>query len=275
MKLRLLTILTGAYCLVRPIHLAAQMPGPPKAAAPIDVTGYWVSLVTEDWRYRMLTAPKGDYYSLPLNAEGRKVADAWDPEKDIAQGKQCMSYGAPNIMRVPGRLHITWESDSTLKLETDAGKQTRIFHFAPFRPAAGDATMQGTSVAEWQTPQSTRAYTAKLPASDNNTPGFSGNTPQGVPPPDTRNLGGMLRVATRRIKPGYLRNNGVPFSAETTMTEYYQVFKRGNTEYLIQTQIVEDPQYLSVPWVVTNNFKREADDSKWDPRPCELILPSK
>ena len=55
------------------------------------------------------------------------------------------------------------------------------------------------------------------------------------------------------------------------MTEYYDI----HGDYLVQTQIVDDPQYLNVPWVVTNHFRREPDGSKWDPRPCELILPSK
>jgi hypothetical protein len=59
------------------------------------------------------------------------------------------------------------------------------------------------------------------------------------------------------------------------MTEYYVIHKQNNIEYLIQTQSVDDPQYLNVPWVTSNNFRREPDGSKWDPRPCELILPSK
>src|SRR5438552_18110694 len=74
----------------------------PKAVSPSDFTGYWVSLVTEDWLYRMVTPAKGDYASVPLNAEGRKVADGWDPAKDEAAGNQCKAYGAPAIMRVPG-----------------------------------------------------------------------------------------------------------------------------------------------------------------------------
>src|SRR6266705_3624887 len=77
----------------------------PRAAAPIDVTGYWVSAVTEDWRWRMLTPPKGDYSSVPLNDEGRKAADGWDPAKDEASGNACKAYGGAAIMRVPGRLH--------------------------------------------------------------------------------------------------------------------------------------------------------------------------
>jgi hypothetical protein len=263
-----------AFCMAACSFVAAAQT--PKAAAPIDLTGYWVSLVTEDWRYRMLTAPKGDYYSIPLNAEGKRVADTWDPAKDLAAGKQCMSYGAPNIMRVPARLHFTWENDTTLKVEIDAGKQTRIFSFGAARPAAGEATLQGSSVALWQTPQLTRAYTSKLSAQDPNTPGFAGILMSNPPaPPDTRKLGGTLKVVTTRIRPGYLRNNGVPFSGNAVLTEYYEIHKRGNDEYLVQTQIVEDPQYLEVPWVVSSHFRREPDGSKWDPQPCELILPSK
>src|SRR5437764_3573240 len=89
-----------------------------RAAAPIDLTGYWVSVVTEDWRYRMLTPFKGDYPGIPLNAEGKKTADAWDPAKDEAGGGQCKAYGAAAVLRVPGRLHITWQDDETLKIET-------------------------------------------------------------------------------------------------------------------------------------------------------------
>src|ERR1051326_8142985 len=97
---------------------AAASPAAAKASAPVDLTGYWVALVTEDWRWRMVTPAKGDYPSIPLNAEGRRVAGAWDPAKDEAEGNQCKSYGAGNIMRQPGRLHITWENDNTLRVDT-------------------------------------------------------------------------------------------------------------------------------------------------------------
>src|SRR5580700_7102513 len=107
-------------------------PQPPKsgqAAAPVDFTGYWVSVVSEDWRWRMVTPIKGDFASIPLNAEARQIGNAWDPAKDTAAGEQCKSYGAPALMRIPGRLHITWADDNTLKVETDAGTQTRLFQF--------------------------------------------------------------------------------------------------------------------------------------------------
>src|ERR1700676_4910286 len=67
---------------------AATAPPTAKAMAPIDLTGYWVSIISEDWRLRMVTPPKGDYYSAfgqfnpPLTKEGRQVTDNWDPAKD-------------------------------------------------------------------------------------------------------------------------------------------------------------------------------------------------
>src|SRR5438067_4004234 len=220
-----------AVCLLIAAALVAQ----PRTAAPVDLTGYWVSLITEDWRTRMLTGPKGDYYSIPLNAEGRRVADTWDSAKDIAAGKQCMNYCAAGIMRVPGRLHITWENDATLKIETDAGKQTRLLSFTAARPAAGAPTAQGISFAQWQTPQLTRAYTSKLSARDANTPGFPGIDNEAGPgfaePQDPKKRGGRMKVVTTSLRPGYLRNNGVPYSGNTVLTEYYDVHQRDGEPY--------------------------------------------
>src|SRR2546423_508047 len=129
-------------------------PVSPREGAAIDLTGYWVSVVSEDWKFRMVTPRKGVYDSLTLNAEGRRVGDTWDPAKDEAAGEQCRAYGAANIMRMPGRLHITWQDDNTLKIETDAGTQTRLLHFpsASSGQAAseGEPSWQGHSVAEWE-----------------------------------------------------------------------------------------------------------------------------
>ncbi len=121
-----------------------------QAAAPIDLTGYWVSIVTEDWRWRMVTPPKGDYSSVPLSAEGRRVADTWDPAKDEREGNACRAYGAAGIMRVPGRVHITWENENTLKIETDAGTQTRLLRFGDVQIPTGDQGWQGFSKATWE-----------------------------------------------------------------------------------------------------------------------------
>src|SRR5690349_7317495 len=124
-----LCLWTGGFVNAQGERGGSTAPSTAKAASPADLTGYWVSVVTEDYRWRMVTPLKGDAASVPINDAARKIVDAWDPAKDDAAGLQCKSYGAPAIMRVPGRLHITWQDDNTLKIDTDSGMQTRLFHF--------------------------------------------------------------------------------------------------------------------------------------------------
>jgi hypothetical protein len=233
--------------------IAAQQGGaaPPasaRAAAPIDLTGTWVSLVTNEWRWRMLTPPKGEYDVIPLNAAARKIADAWDPARDEAEGVQCRSYGAAVIMQVPGRLRIAWADDNTLRVETDAGQQTRLFRFGRPQPPAGEPTWQGSSTAEW--------LPARGQAREVN-----------VAPRPQRT--GTLKVVTRDMRPGYLRKNGVPYSSDAVVTEYFTPFTdaRGNRYFNVQV-IVEDPQYLTDVYVRSMQFRSEADGSKWNPQPC-------
>ena len=228
------------------ISLGAQTPGAParapaaREAAPIDLTGYWVSVVSEDWLYRMVTPAKGDYTSVPLNAEGRKVADAWDPAKDEAAGNQCKAYGAAAIMRVPGRLHITWQDANTLKVEMDSGIQTRVLRFGATAIGKG-GDWQGVSAASWEVAAGARG-----------------------PIP-----GGGLKVTTTRLKPGYLRKNGVPYSATALLTEYYdRVNEASGDSWLIVKSIVEDPAYLTAPFITSTHFKKQADPSGWNPTPC-------
>src|SRR2546427_11385510 len=163
-------VLAAAMVLVLPLALleAEQAGGGSAAAnsrvnAPVDLTGYWVSLITDDWRYRMLTPPKGNVDYLPVTPEARRVTEQWDPVKDEATAEQCRGYGAVGVMRLPGRLHITWDSDTVLKLETDAGTQTRRFVFGALEPAASAPTWQGTSEARWVRPIN-RAASAGNPA---------------------------------------------------------------------------------------------------------------
>jgi hypothetical protein len=224
-----------------------QPPASPRAAAPVDLTGYWVSLVTEDWRYRMTTPPKGDYAGVPLNLAGRQVADAWDPARDEAAGEQCKVYGVGGIMRVPGRLHITWQDDETLRLETDAGTQTRTLAFRAPRSQGGD--WQGVAVANWD-----RSASVMGPA------GLFAPGPSG---------GGSLKVVTTRMKAGYLRRNGVPYSGDATITEYFDRFDIPNADSLlvVATEIA-DPTYLLQPFWTSTHFKRQNDASGWNPMPC-------
>jgi hypothetical protein len=244
--------------LTPPVH--AQYPpayptGPAetgKKAAPFDITGYWVSVVTEDWRWRMFTPPKGDYTSVPLNAAGKAAADTWDPAKDEAAGEQCKSYSAPALLRIPGRIHITWADDNTLKIDTDAGQQTRLLHFGEAKPG-GAPTWLGESAAGWEELGALRAGRAILVA---------GKEVGG------RNRG-TLHVTTTHMRPGYVRKNGVPYSANATLTEYFDPTVEPNgDQWLWITTILDDQRYLNTPYITSVHFKKQADATGWDPSPC-------
>jgi hypothetical protein len=235
---------TAAWLLLAPFVWAQAgrggAPATPRSSAPTDFTGYWVSVITEDWLYRMVTPAKGDYTSVPINAQGRKLADAWDPAKDEAAGEQCRAYGAPAIIRIPGRVHITWQDDETLKLEKDSGTQTRLLHFGTTANLSG-GDWQGVSAASWEVAAGARG-----------------------PVP-----GGGLKVITTKIRPGYLRKNGVPYSVNVVLTETYDRVNEPNGDsWLIVETIVDDPMYLNQPFITSTHFKKQADATGWNPTPC-------
>jgi hypothetical protein len=212
-----------------------------------------VSVVTEDWQWRMRTPAKGDYTSVPLTPQGRQVADTWDASKD----GMCEAYGVGGLMRMPGRVRITWQDDNTLKIESDAGQQTRLLHFAapgapPVATAGQPRTLQGTSVATWVRSQG--GFDAFLER------GAAGGGPQ---------RWGSLRVVTTNMLPGWLRRNGVPYSQNATITEHFTRFTHPEAgDWFVVTTIVEDPQYLNGPFITSSNFKKEPDNSKWNPVAC-------
>jgi hypothetical protein len=214
-------------------------PATAQAAAPIDLTGYWVSVITEDWKFRMVTPKKGVYETLTLNAEGRKVGDSWDPARDEAAGEQCRAYGAANIMRMPGRLRISWQDPNTLKIETDAGTQTRLLRFGSPTPT-GEPSGQGHSAAEWE-----------------------------FGPGRGAARGGTLKVVTTNLKPGYVRKNGAPYSARTTVTEYFDMNTAPNDDtWLTVTAKVDDPVYFTRTYLTSSDFKKLPSPAGWNPTPC-------
>jgi len=241
----------------------AQAQGPPAAptappasasvVAPVDFRGYWVAPIMEDWRWRMVTPLRGDAASIPVTAAARPLIDAWDPAKDEAAGDECKAYGAPALLRVPGRLRIRWQGENTLTIEADSGQQTRVLHFDEPPPAGTPPTRQGYSRAGWSF-RSGRAAPAGVPL------GMAPGRPA-----QSR----TLEVTTTHLLPGYLRKNGIPFSAETTVTEYFDRFTEPDgAEWFTVTTIVADPVYLGLPFVTTTDFHKERDGSRWDPRPC-------
>jgi hypothetical protein len=266
------------FSLICGARLAAQIPrdqagvqelpsNTPRGAAPKDLTGYWVSVVTERWRYRMMVPDKNDFQYVPLNPEGRKMADTWDPAKDQAAGLACKGYGAPAIVQVPGRLHIYWQDDSTLRIDADSGTQTRLFHFVGSSPESAEPTWQGYSAASWEGSEF-------VDTRDGQGGPVLDSTGKRLPRRVLKQAD-ILRVVTSRIRPGYVQKNGIPYSANATLEEFYDTFKdpySGNT-WLTVTTVVTDPQYLIEPLFTHAHFKKSPDASGWDPTPCRTDVP--
>jgi hypothetical protein len=253
----------------------------------MDLTGYWVSVVNQDWRFRMMTPPKGDYAQVPLNAAARKIADQFDPalyggmNYQTSQIVDCRAYGAAGVMHMPMRLHITWASPDTLKIETDWGEQTRLFHFTPGRPygdmeqaiKSGDAgsshgppSIQGYSVAAWEQPYRLNASAFQRGP----VPGRGGGL--GQMQISATQEGGDLAAVTTDLSPGWLRRNGVPYSSRTRVIEHYQAFQdpTGKPWFDVTTEVT-DPEYLNTPFVTSADFRKEPDGSKWAPHACKQV----
>ncbi len=155
-------------------------------------------------------------------------------------------------MRLPGRLHITWQDDSTLKIETDTGMQTRVLHFGGKPPENLAPSRQGYSAAQWEQPERGIGQPR---------PGF-GATREGT-------KGRALEVVTTHLLPGYLRKNGFPVSGNAVVKEDFDLFtERTGQPWFVVTTIVEDPKYLQEPFVTSSNFKKQSDPAGWKPRPC-------
>jgi hypothetical protein len=264
-----------------------QAPAPPqpaRQAAPIDLIGTWVSVVTEDWRWRMVTPPKGDVASVPVTAEGRKVAQSWDLAADTASGNQCKAFGVGGIMRQPGRLRISWQDDETLKLEFDAGTQTRIVNFDRAKQPPPEKTWQGFSIGQWEGPGVGRGgppVDVRVTGGgilSRGVPGGGGQGLRGGPPPRQQaeiNSGGDLKIVTTNFREGYLRKNGVPYSEQAQITEYiHRLPTHPNGDSWLQVvTMIDDSRYLNGTFYTSTNFRLEPDGSKFAPSACKTDAP--
>lgn len=234
---------------------AAAAPAKPvsaRAQAPFDLSGYWTSVITQNWRYRMLVPGPGEYADIPINAKAKQMADAWRAAPDITAGKQCEAYGVANVMRLPEHLHISWQDAEVLRVDTDAGMQTRLLRFQPgARGVTAAPSLQGLSQAKWVLAGAGGFFAA--PAAPN-APRY-----------------GSLEVTTDHMVPGLLRKNGVPYGAGTKMTEWWdlRVEPTGDQWLSINTK-VEDPEYLTGPFIYDSVFQKLPDGSRWAPSPCSL-----
>jgi hypothetical protein len=251
---------------------------PARTGAPVDLSGTWASVVTEDWQWRFVTPIVGDYTGVPLNAVGDKLARSWNPDADVKAGEQCKGFGAAAITRLPTRLQISWQDENTLKLDFDLGTQSRLVYFDRSKQP-GERSLQGHAVGEW--------IDLPPPARGGGGRG-GGNAPAagraGTPPAGAGRGGGVraggapaarsggLKIVTTNLRPQYLRQNGVPISGKAVVTDYLDVVPAPDgSQWLVVKTMVDDPTYLSGWYIVSSQFKKEANASKWNPTSCELL----
>lgn len=213
-------------------------PAVPRDAAPVDLTGYWVSIVTEDWIERMSPDSPPTGTGGGRGGGGGQLAPS-NPDDP------CRVYGAGGSLRVPGRLNIAWVDDSTLRVDMDAGTQTRLFHFNPADPLPGEPTLQGYSVARWET-------------------GGGGGRGRGAAPP----AWGSLQVVTTGMTGGYLLTSRSNYSENAVLREQFVHHSDFGAEYLTVVAIIEDGGSTGT---TSSTFKKEADGSGFSPTSCEVF----
>ena len=216
-----------------------------KALAPIDLTGYWTAVITEDWHVRMLTAAKGDFGSgvagtienpgvgfigagpnpsaqgnIPYKPAAAQAAMKWDPAKDEAEGNACKAYGAPGIMRLPTHLHITWQDDNTLQDRGGLRNADAASSISAHRP-----TPDGWTIPTRRSFRRSRRKSNRR--RESNQAGRATPSPRGRSWAGTGSFerGGSLKVVTTRLKPGYYWKNGMPYIGNAALTEYFRVME--------------------------------------------------
>jgi hypothetical protein len=231
-----------------------------RSAAPVDLTGYWVSIVTEDWIERMSpeSPPSGVANAGPggFGGGGGRGGRGGGGAPVPVNPDPCRVYGAGGSMRVPGRLHITWADDNTLKTDMSAGTQTRLFRFNVQQPQPGPPSLQGYSVATWE----------GVGRGGGGFGGFGGGGGGGrgaAAPPRW----GSLKVVTTNTTGGYLLSSRSHYSPNAVLTEHFTRHTDFGVEYFTVTAIIEDGGQTRI---TSSTFKKEPDGSKFAPAGCEL-----
>jgi len=209
----------------------------PKDGSPVRHPGYWVSVVTEDWRFRHGDSPKGIYTGVSLNAEGRKIADAWDPANDEATGEQCRATGLRTSCGCPDAF-TSLQDEQTLKIETDAAKQTVCY----------------ISIAIRGRGEIGRVFRKR-----------HGTDPVGPRYRSSR----FSEGCHDQPQAGILAKEGVPYSASAVLTEYFdRVIEPTARRNLAITSTVRIQCIWRSRSSRHSHYKKQTDSSGWNPTPC-------
>lgn len=208
--------------MIRSISIALCLPLAAAAQTRVgfNMTGMWTAMYHEDELERTDPgSPAGDYLGMPINDEARLRADTWDADLVSVLEHQCIPHSAIYAMRAPSNLKISTIDDPAsgqivafIVDGTYTGPRTIWMDGRPHPSEFAAHTWSGFSTGAWE--------------------------------------GDTLRVETTHLKAGYLRRNGVMFSDQAVLTEFFDL----HDKYLTLTSIVEDPVYLTEPLVRSESW---------------------
>jgi len=226
----------GRHALMASLLLLVTMLFNIPAFAQIDLVGEWAPQFHEDQPERVGGPNVGDYSGLPINEAARFMADAWEASILSVPEHQCKPHPADYSPRGPANLRISKEVDT-------ATQQTIALH---------------THIS-WQAPERTIWMDGRP-----HPPAYAAHTWQGFSTGVWD--GDMLTITTTHLKMGWIRRNGVPRSDQAVVTEHLV----RHDSYLTWIVVIDDPVYLSEPFIRTTNFV-------WDPHqqitpyPCQIV----
>jgi hypothetical protein len=218
------------------VALALSLAATP-AFAQIELAGNWAPLFTEDQPERVAGPEIGDYLGLPINPADRLRADTWDASLLTLPEHQCIPHPSTYGFRGVGLLRI-WDTvdDATQKL---VSVNTHI---------------------QWME-QERHIWMDGRP----HPPDFAAHTWQGFSTGHWE--GNVLVVHTDHLKAGWIRRNGVALTDRATLEDRF--IRHG--DFLTHVSIVQDPNYLTEPFIRTNGFRLDLA-AQMQPYPCESVV---
>jgi len=205
------------------------------AYAQIDFSGYWATRFHEDQEERSPGGPLGDYLGFPLNAAGRLRADTWD----------AASYGLPEWECRPHSSFNMWRSVHPARIYKEVNPVTG--DTIAFHVNFHDLIDRAIYLDGRPHPPEEAAHTWA---------GFSTGKWEGD----------MLTIETTHLKEYLLKRDGIPMSDMAKMTEHW--IRHGDVLTIVQ--IINDPVYLTEPFIQSTDYALDMHIEGDPPQLCEI-----
>src|SRR5216684_1820760 len=235
----LLSLLAG---ILISVPVFAQGPGSynPGSAPGLDLAGNWGPVFHEDAPERGPGPELVNYLGIPITDRARLGGLSYDASRFTLPEHQCEVHSVQYIYRGPLNLRI-WEERDPVSQALIAIKQY-IDNYEQTRTIWMDGRPHPSEYA---------AHTWM---------GFSTGKWEG----------NALTVTTTHIKMGWIMRNGVPASDRTTLSEHF--IRHG--DHLLDVIVVNDPVYLSEPFIRTQDWRLNlnGEPNAWGPcGPAQII----